>query len=188
MNGNTKSTKVFSIILIILITAAQIVVFLTPEADIYMKAAAAVATVALICAFIYALTGFGKKGAAFYGTYLLLYALAEIAELVNLLMSSVDTISGQPLMILFTSATIIALFVLALMKDVGKKISFIIVTVIVIGNIISAFVAIITSASGGAIVGVPVTVIRAGQRILLAAVAYLLVQAKYADKDARGTK
>ena len=188
MKTNLKKAGVLNIILIILVIAAQVVIFVTPEADTYMKIAAAIATVALIFAFIYTLTGFGKKGASFYGIYLLLYALAEIAELVNLIMSSVDTISGQPLMILFTSATIIGLFVLALMKDVGKKISFAIITIIIVGNIIAAFAAIIMSASSGAIVGVPVTIIRAGQRILLAAVAYLLIQAKYADKEARGTK
>ena len=82
----------------------------------------------------------------------------------------------------------IALLILAFMKDVGKKVSFIIVTVIAIFNLLAAIVAIWTTASSGALIGIPIEVIRCGQKILLAAVSYLLVQYKYADKEARGSK
>ncbi|MBQ0146776.1 MAG: hypothetical protein KBS51_06670 [Lachnospiraceae bacterium] len=188
MNQEKKRTIILSSILIVIIIAAQVMIFLTPEADVFLKTAAAVATVALISALVYSMTGFGKRSAKFFAIYMVMCALSELVELIRLIMDAVNTISVQPVLMIFTAAEIIALLILAFMKDVGKKVSFIIVTVIAIFNLLAAIVAIWTTASSGALIGIPVEVIRCGQKILLAAVSYLLVQYKYADKEARGSK
>lgn len=187
MKTNSKESKIGCSILIILIIAAQLVIFLTPETNILMKIGTAISTVALVAALIYAMTGFGKKGAKFFMVYMLLYSLAEVPTFISQIMNAVNREPGQGIMMLVTAVSIIALIILALIKDLGKKVSFILVTVILVLDLITAFISIFMEAAGGAIIGIPVTIIQCGQRILLAAVAYLLVQAKYADKEARGS-
>ena len=118
---------------------------------------------------------------------MLLYALAEIGTIINLIMNLIGKGGAFSLPLVFTAATVIALFILAYMKDVGRKASKIIVTVILIGNIIMAFASIISVATSGAVVGLPVAIIRSGQSIMLATVAFLLVEQKYEDKAERGT-
>lgn len=187
MKIDLKKAGILNIILILIVISAQVIIFVTPEADIYTKIAAALGTVALIAAFVYAITGYKKGGAGFYSTYMLLYALAELGTLVNLIINILGKSETIAIPMLFTGATVIALFILAYMKDVGRKASKIIVTVILIGNVIMAFVEILSIASSGTIVGLPVAIIRSGQRIMLATIAFLLVEQKYADKAARGT-
>ena len=187
MKENLKSIRIMAIVLLVVIIVSQIVVFVIPQSGVYLKIATGISSLALISAMIYAIRGFGKNSAGFYSLYMLLYAFSELATLVMLIMEMADTVSGSPVMMLFTSASVIALFMLAYMKDLGKKVSFGIVVVIMVFNIISAIITIWSTASAGAIVGMPVAVIRSGQRILLAAVAYLLVSSKYADKEARGS-
>mgnify|MGYP003321038454 CR=1 FL=1 len=187
MKIEIKKAGIFALILILIVIAAQVIIFITPEADIYTKIAAALGTIALIAAFVYAITGFKKGGAGFYSTYMLLYALAEIGTIINLIMNLIGKGGAFSLPLVFTAATVIALFILAYMKDVGRKASKIIVTVILIGNIIMAFASIISVATSGAIVGLPVAIIRSGQSIMLATVAFLLVEQKYEDKAERGT-
>lgn len=188
MKTNSTGSKIGCIILIVLIIAAQVVIFLTSETSTLLKTGTAISTIALVSALIYVMTGFGKKGAKFFMIYMLLYSLAEIPTFIGQIMKAVNREPGQAVMMLVTAISIIALIILALMKDLGRKVSFTLVTVILVLDLLTAFVSIFMEASGGAIIGIPVAIIQCGQRILLAAVAYLLVQAKYADKEARGTQ
>lgn len=187
MNNDLKTARIWCAIFIVLIIAAQIVVFLTPDTNSFLKVGTLLSTVALISALVYAMTSFGKKGAKFFMIYMLLFSLAEIPMLISQIMAMVDRVSGSAVQLLFTAVTVILLIILALMKDLGRKVSFSIVTVILIINLISAVISIAGTAISGAVIGLPVAIIHCGQTILLATVAYLLVQAKYTDKEERGT-
>ena len=188
MGTDNKTTRVGCIILIVLIIAAQVAVFLTPETNTLMKTGTAVSTIALLAAMIYALKGFGKNAATFFMIYMLLYSLSEIADLIALIMKAVNLSAIQPFMILITAFTIIALIILAMMKDLGRKVSFALVTAVMLLNLIAVIISITAEATQGAVIGLPVSIIRGGQRLLLSVVAYMLVNAKYEDKEARGTK
>lgn len=187
MNNDLKTARIWCAIFIVLIIAAQVVVFMTPETNSFMKIGTLLSTIALISALVYAMTGFGKRSAKFFMIYMLLFSVAEIPALISQIMSMVGHVSGASVQLLFTAVTVILLIILALMKDLGRKVSFSIVTVVLIINLISAVISIAGTATSGAIIGLPVAIIHCGQTILLATVAYLLVQAKYTDKEERGT-
>ena len=143
--------------------------------------------VSLACALIYILKGGTKKVAFFYKGFLALYIVSHIVFIISTLVGSYSVISpdAKPIrMIILFLAWIIeysVLLFLAFAPNLGKHISLLLALVAVIMNIciVAMFFKLGFSIS---------ILLRNISRILMIVLLYLLVIAKYIDKEKRGTK
>lgn len=137
----------------------------------------------IISAFVYATKGYKKDAAKYYKAYFLLYGLCTLTSVVSAVSA---TIQGDFLKV-YTNEIILALvaidaLVLALGKNLGEKKSTGLALALLVLQFISS-IRIFIVYSGNTLLYITYFT-----RIVLACIACTFVAAKYADKEARGTK
>lgn len=142
-----------------------------------------VIAIAMICGFIYVNKGYSKQASGYYKAMMCFYAFTAFVPIVTLF-----KVVGFSLVIIVTILRFVLLLILAFGKDLGKKNTWIIFYIVLILELIfgllitpsSAQDSIMTVSSGYAF-SVSIA------RLVIAGVIGLCIEAKYRDKDARGT-
>lgn len=183
-----KLILMFILVLLIPAAIADVQVIIGAQSTVLMIIEAVVMIVSLISAFVYILKGYSKNMAKVYKVFMYSFLLAEVLGLIASL--TIDIATGA-LPIVLGAIIIIAIALLAFIKDFGKTNSFITAAILLAASFVSYFT------GAGAHPGV----VRGGEDIintsigllqsttvLLSFVVGFLVIAKYVDKTARGTK
>lgn len=183
-----KLILMFILVLLIPAAIADVQVIIGAQSTVLMIIEAVVMIVSLISAFVYILKGYSKNMAKVYKVFMYSFLLAEVLGLIASL--TIDIATGA-LPIILGAIIIIAIALLAFIKDFGKTNSFITAAVLLAASFVSYFT------GAGAHPGV----VRGGEDIintsigllqsttvLLSFVVGFLVITKYVDKTARGTK
>ena len=157
----------------------------TREVSSWLRAAACLSIVAMLCALVYMLKGFRKSGAAFHKFFLYGYALSEVYAVVSAIMLPEKSASMTAATV--DGAVLVLLLVLAIGKNLGRRVSFTLAGIIYGLNLL-LLLGVLTAMPGvlrgggmeGSIYGV-----RVGSQLVLASVTGIITFAKYADKAAR---
>lgn len=160
----------------------------TQEVSSWLRAAACLSIVAMLCAVMYMLKDFRKSGAAFHKFFLYGYALSEIYAVVSAVMLPEKSASLTAVVI--DGAVLVLLLVLAIGKDLGKRVSFTLAGIIFALNLL-LFIGVLAAMPGvlrgGGMEG-NIYAVRVGSQLVLASVTGVITFAKYADKAARHAK
>ena len=160
----------------------------TQEVSSWLRASAALSVAAMLCAIVYMLKGFRKSGAAFHKFFLFGYALSELYAVVSAIMLPEKSASVTAAVI--DSAVLVLLLVLAIGKDLGRRVSFTLAGIIFALNLL-LFIGVLAAVPGvlrgGGMEG-DIYAVRVGSQLALASVTGLVTFAKYADKAARGRR
>ena len=190
-NTLTKIQKVLLIILSIACVAVEIVFVLAARAidDMNLKMVTYVlATVnlfyaiSLICGYIYAKKGYSKDANKFYKAMMVFYALSTIYPIISYFIQPKIT----PQFVIFCAKFVI-LLVLGFGKDLGKKNTWILFYILLALELLTAFIThnadvSVSQKALGTIINDAVS------RLVSAGLVGLCIEAKYRDKEARGTK
>ena len=135
----------------------------------------------LVFAAIYGFKGFGKPAAKFYKAFLILVLISLLVYLwlgVNCLLNG----EARPDLatVILTALCCICVAIFAFVKDFGKLASTVFAYIYLIAGLAIFFIGLLTAE-------IPAIIVSFGQ-FLLAEITFVLVDAKYIDKDARGTK
>ena len=185
MNESTK--KIINLISTIFVAAATIalivgcVVVFSSDVTGHFKLAVAFALIALIMGAFYFAHGYQKNAAIFMKAFTILYTLSLLITLV--VMVDTDTISKLYVTLIAISFGMMCVLVIG--RDLGKKKSYILSIIVFALMFISFIVATIVGA--GTATGRAALVLCGGP-VLLSLMLLMMMGAKYADKDARGTK
>ncbi|MBP5288273.1 MAG: hypothetical protein J6Z79_00180 [Clostridia bacterium] len=131
---------------------------------------------ALICGGVYLIKGSGKNVATLYKCFILLVSLGVLSRLIGTFIHP-----GFGLSVCLMIAILIALLVLTFVKDLGKRNSMIVLCVLLLLELVQGIVSFDVNEVLSSIVGNL-------SRLVLAGTIGIAMSAKYADKEARGTK
>ena len=182
MNFITKNLKQAGVFNTILIATAIIVQVYLLCIDIDMPtlpfAICVIVIIALAFGLFYAFYGYKKEAAKYYKAFMVLslisYVVSAISHLPYFANAKVRTFAAF--------ARIIPLIFLSFKKDFGKKNSVICASVVFICSLINLIGTIMKLNFA------PVYILSSLNQVLLSAITIIFVEAKYADKEARGTK
>ena len=181
-----NTTGVVNLIILIAVISAQLLIMAMPGVGIFIKASDAIGVIALLSAIRYAFTGYKKAGATFYKIFMLLFAASEVVSLIGLFAGNEYTGSSVTVIKFLTIVSIAAMLVLTFWKDLGKKKTLAISSLILALYCIMMILCLRQAIGSGVLVSV--TVIRLLQKIMMAVIACMIAQAKYVDKEERGRK
>ena len=135
---------------------------------------------AMICGFIYASKGYSKEAHNYYKAMMCFYALSALIMIITAIRTS-----GFGLGELVAIIKIVLLLILGFGKDLGKKNTWIIFYIVLaIELLFSPTIQLINQLSGEALLArIPSAI----ARLVIAGILGLCIEAKYRDKDARGT-
>ena len=135
---------------------------------------------AMICGFIYANKGYSKEAHNYYKAMMCFYALSALIMIITAIRTS-----GFGLGELVAIIKIVLLLILGFGKDLGKKNTWIIFYIVLaIELLFSPTIQLINQLSGEALLArIPSAI----ARLVIAGILGLCIEAKYRDKDARGT-
>ena len=192
---NTLS-KIQKVLLAIMAIASIIMCFLTflaarnfPDFDtkvnIYNFALTSlVFALAMICGFLYASKSYSKPAHNYYKAMMCFYAFATLIPIITTF-----RLSGFDPLTLIVIIKFILLLILGFGKDLGKKNTWIIFYIILVLELLYAplmrATGVSPSANSGTSLGVPIPETLA--RLVITGILGLCIEAKYRDKDARGT-
>ena len=139
---------------------------------------------AMICAFVYAQKGYSKEAAGFYKAMMAFYALSSVFPIVTFIRTS-----GFGLAVLESIIKVVLLLVLAFGKDLGKRNTWILYSIVFVFEIIHAPLAnMVTDSSTYSQVVLGSLINSAISRLVIAGLLGLCIVAKYRDKEIRGSK
>ena len=139
---------------------------------------------AMICGFIYANKGYSKEAHNYYKAMVCFYAFADFIPIITIF-----RVSGFNFVTLIGIIKFILLLVLGFGKDLGKKNTWIIFYVVLALELLfSPALEVINPISSTAVpvssgFAIPTTL----ARLVITGILGLCIEAKYRDKDARGT-
>ena len=192
---NTLS-KIQKVLLVIMATASIIMCISMvlaakgmPEVDTKTPAYSFALTrlflaLAMICGLIYANKGYSKQASGYYKAMMCFYAFTTFFPII----AAFKVSSFNPV-VLIATIKFILLLILGLGKDLGKKNTWIIFYILLVLELLfSLALEVISSDSSTALpvamgFAIPTTL----SRLVTAGILGLCIEAKYRDKDARGT-
>ena len=138
----------------------------------------------IICGFIYANKGYSKQAHKYYKAMMCFYAFATLIPIVTTF-----RISGFDLVTLTVIIKFILLLILGFGKDLGKKNTWIIFYIVLVLELLYVPMLSVTGVTPDAPSGtaLPVPILEALSRLVIIGILGLCIEAKYRDKDARGT-
>ena len=136
--------------------------------------------IAMICGFIYANKGYSKEAHNYYKAMMCFYALAALIMIITAIRTSSFGL-GELVAII----KIVLLLILGFGKDLGKKNTWIIFYIVLVLELIFSPLMMVFNMSPSAALPVPIPTTLA--RLVIAGILGLCIEAKYRDKDARGT-
>ena len=136
---------------------------------------------AMICGFIYANKGYSKEAHNYYKAMMCFYAFSAL----NPILISITSSSFGPAEFV-AGIKFVLLLILGFGKDLGKKKTWIIFYIVLVIELL--FFALLT-ANGSIVPGetLPAHIPAALVRLVITGILGLCIEAKYRDKDARGT-
>ena len=136
---------------------------------------------AMICGFIYASKGYSKPAHRYYKAMMCFYAFSAL----NPILLSIRT-SSFGLVELVAIIKFVLLLILAFGKDLGKKNTWIIFYIVLAMELLFS---LLLAAMGSMVpdAALPAHIPAALARLVIVGILGLCVEAKYRDKDARGT-
>ena len=129
---------------------------------------------AMICGFIYANKGYSKPAHNYYKAMMCFYALAALIMIITKIRAS-----GFGLVELLTIIKFVLLLILGFGKDLGKKNTWIIFYIVLAIELLSVPVMLLINQLSS----IPSAI----ARLVITGILGLCIEAKYRDKDARGT-
>ena len=141
---------------------------------------------AMICGYIYASRGYTKDASKFYKAFLCLYAFSTIIQIATTYRSTGLTILSASCVIRF-----VLVLVLGFVKDLGKKNTWNVFYILIAFELLVAPFSLsnlssIGAEANGAVAGY--LVYNAIVRLVTTGILGLCIEAKYRDKEARGSK
>ena len=139
-----------------------------------------VCTIALIFGLFYSLSGYKKDAAKYYKAFMYLYLVSSllsfIASIASVLVEDKSTV-----LIVANAVVLVAVFILAFIKDLGAKKSIVLALAILVISVVKmCFVVLTTTALS--LISIHFA------NLMLACILCVFVAAKYADKKSRGAK
>ena len=145
---------------------------------IFLMAAMHIANMcALICCVFYARRGYQKEDAAYYKTFLVIMAVACVLAIIASVLFG-NVMPG----VVFMGLKILLLLILAFLKDMGKLNTLMIFFIMLLVDVIYAFIGVVPD--GYMLFKVISTV----SNLLINATVLLAIRGKYADKEERGAE
>ncbi len=149
------------------------------KAGIFLMAAMHVANMcALICCVFYARRGYQKEDAAYYKTSLLIMVVACILAIIASVLFG-NVMPG----VVFLGLKILLLLILAFLKDMGKLNTLMIFFIMLLVDVISAFIGIVPDGNFTLF-----RIISIVSSLLIDVTVLLAIRGKYADKKERGAE
>ena len=181
INENLKKVGIVNSVLIVIAIALKIYcTVIHPHVNTILEGVFCIA--ALVCGFIYGLSGYKKDGAKYFKIFFVLYAAEAVMSAINAFIYKPEGMMVFTVIVLIAHiAVVLCALALALLKDIGKDNSTIIAFVNLFINVI-LLVAVCTSKNYvQAYVGEI-------NNVVLSCIAFIFVSAKYKDKEIRGSK
>ena len=184
MEAKKKAGLIIIIALIVIAFFMQIVSLIRSEVLVTDRLLNGALIVGLLSALLYACAGYEKNVAKYYKVFMMIYAAAMVYSVVaGILYASAHGIS-KPVILASSIPTVIASLLaifLAFIKNLGKKLSTMFATLILILVCCALLYRVIVLGDFA-----PYYSIYIGN-VILTVMVFLFVKNKYADKDRRGT-
>ena len=188
MNFITKNLKKVGIVNTILIAVCLILDGYVIGQEPYLLsipsyvAANGLKIVSIVCGLVYAISGYKKNAAKYYKGFMILQLVTRIVDTFIDLYSTItyaDKYGSSYYTTVFKFIIVICIAILAFAKDFGKKKSLIAAYTLLICDV-AVFIRMITTYNND--------IVLAFTYLLLGIITVIFVEAKYIDKEARGTK
>ena len=177
---NLKQAGIFNTILITITIVLQIYLMCNisnrPALQLFNSV---IILIALVSGLFYAFYGYKKEAAKYYKLFMILTLITFVSSVA----SHLPYFAKATFNTCAAFARIIPIALLTFKKDFGKKNSIICACVVFACSLLILIGSIVITR-----ISTPYNIVLSLNQVLLSAIVIIFVEAKYADKDARGTK
>lgn len=187
---NLQKPLAFADLILILLCAAGCVYIFASGCGVYYILSAAAELLSLIFSVLYFVKGFQKDAAKYYRLFLLFYALTYPVEVLAAVLGyeQIGVSSVLPVSAVFSMLLYGNTLILAVGKDLGKKVSYLLCGINVFSDLIPVIGCMIPGAVTFANEKIAASsIILYCTWLILSLNAFVMTAAKYRDKAARGT-